>query len=62
MRATRPILYAPAVCELDGPRITGPITSFRMLQTAIQTPLFTGLNVYFCPATVSKAITPAPDC
>jgi hypothetical protein len=26
--AVRPILTAPAVCELDGPTITGPIISY----------------------------------
>ncbi len=29
--AIRPILNAAAQCELDGPRITGPITSLKIL-------------------------------
>jgi len=30
-RASRPIRRAAAQCELDAPRITGPITSLKML-------------------------------
>jgi hypothetical protein len=29
--AIRPMRRAAAQCELDGPRITGPITSLKML-------------------------------
>jgi hypothetical protein len=35
-RRRRPILQAAALCELDGPRITGPITSLNILETAIR--------------------------
>jgi len=33
-RARRPILSAAAQCELDAPRMTGPMTSLKMLTMA----------------------------
>lgn len=53
-RMTEAMWYEPAVCELEGPRMMGPITSLNMLSNKVVTPanhikLFSTFLLYFLP-------------
>ena len=53
-RQVRAIAYGGAACELEGPRITGPRTSFNRLQPFIVSQDGMGLSLPQCPELVDQ--------